>query len=40
VLEVNVTLPPEQSVVVPLAVMVGVGGNEFTVTVVVGEEAL
>jgi hypothetical protein len=31
-LEVSVTLPPEQMVVDPLGVMVGVGGMGFTVT--------
>jgi hypothetical protein len=34
VLAVNVTLPPEQNVVVPPAVIAGVG-NAFTVTVAV-----
>jgi len=32
--EVNVTEPPAQKVVVPLAVIVGVAGIGFTVTVV------
>ncbi len=35
--EVKVTDPPEQKVVAPLAVMVGVVGTGFTVTTV-GEE--
>ena len=38
-LDVSVTLPPEQNVVGPPAVMVGVAGAEFTVTVVVVEVA-
>ncbi len=31
---VNVTDPPEQNVVGPLAVIVGVDGNELTVTII------
>ena len=37
--EVNVTDPPEQNVVDPLAVTVGVAGAAFTVTVVIAEIA-
>ena len=37
--EVNVTLPPSQNVVVPDAVIVGVAGKAFTVTVVAVEIA-
>jgi hypothetical protein len=40
VLEVNVTLPPAQKVNGPPAVIVGVAGNTFTVTIVVAEAAL
>jgi hypothetical protein len=39
-LDVNVTLPPEQNVVGPLGVTVGVGGIGFTVTAVDAEGAL
>ena len=39
-LEVNVTLPPAQKVVDPLAVMLGVAGAAFTVTVVPALAAL
>ena len=38
--DVNVTEPPEQNVVGPPAVIVGVGGIGFTVTVTAGLEAL
>ena len=38
-LDVNVTLPPEQNVKAPLADMVGVAGIELTVTIVAGEVA-
>ena len=38
--EVNVTDPPEQKVVAPLAVIVGVAGIGFTVTVVGAELAV
>lgn len=38
--DVNVTLPPEQKLVGPLAAMDGVGGNEFTVTTVGDEVAV
>ena len=37
--DVNVTEPPEQNVVGPPAVMVGVAGTGFTVTVVAVEVA-
>jgi hypothetical protein len=37
--EVNVTLPPAQNVVDPVAEIVGVAGNVFTVTIVVAEVA-
>jgi uncharacterized protein with GYD domain len=37
--DVNVTEPPVQNVVEPLAVMVGVAGNGFTVTIVAAEVA-
>ena len=37
-LEVRVTLPPEQKVVAPLGVMVGAAGTGFTVTTT-GEDA-
>ena len=40
VLEVKVTLPPAQKVVDPLAVIVGVAGAGFTVTVVPALAAL
>ena len=36
-LEVRVTLPPEQNVVAPLGVMVGTAGSGFTVTAIVLE---
>ena len=39
-LDVNVTLPPLQKEVAPLAEMVGVAGNEFTVTTVAAEVAV
>ena len=35
--EVNTTLSPEQNSVSPLALIVGVGGSEFTVTTVAVE---
>ena len=38
-MDVNVTLPPWQKVVLPPGVIVGVAGFEFTVTVVVAEVA-
>ena len=38
-LEVNTTFPPVQKVVAPLAAIVGVAGNAFTVTVVALEVA-
>jgi hypothetical protein len=38
-LEVKTTLPPSQKVVAPFAVIVGVTGNGFTVTVVAFEVA-
>jgi hypothetical protein len=37
--DVNVTDPPEQNVVGPPAVIIGVDGNEFTVTTVPAEDA-
>ena len=40
VLDVKVTLPPAQKVVVLLAVIVGVPGNAFTVTTVAADDAL
>ena len=39
-LDDSVTLPPEQKVVGPEAVMVGTGGNELTVTSVPAEGKL
>jgi hypothetical protein len=39
-LDVSVTLPPEQKVNGPLAVIVGVAGNVLTVTAVAAEAAL
>ena len=39
-LEVRVTLPPAQKVVGPLAVMAGVAGKAFTVTMVATEAPL
>jgi hypothetical protein len=39
-LEVSVTLPPTQKVNGPPAVMVGVAGSAFTVTIVAAEAAL
>ena len=39
-LEVRVTLPPVHKLVVPPAVMVGVDGKEFTVTMVAADTAL
>ena len=39
-LEVSVTLPPEQNVTAPLGVIVGVAGVVLTVTVVAAEAAL
>ena len=39
-LEVNVTLPPVQNVVEPIAEMVGVADKAFTVTVTGSEEML
>jgi hypothetical protein len=39
-LEVRVTLPPSQNVVAPPAVIVGVAGTGFTVTVVAAEGVL
>ena len=39
VLEVSVTLPPWQNVVLLPAVIVGVAGNEFTKTVVANDAA-
>ena len=33
-LDVNLTFPPEQNVVGPLAVMVGIAGNAITVVVI------
>ena len=39
-LEVNVTLPPAQNVVGPEAVIFGVAGSGFTVTVVAADGAL
>ena len=38
-LEVNVTLPPAQNVVAPPAVIVGVAGKGFTVTLVANDVA-
>ena len=38
-LEVKITLPPLQKVVAPLAEIVGVAGNAFTVTAVALEVA-
>jgi hypothetical protein len=39
-LEVSVTLPPEQNVVGPPAVMVGAAGKEFIVTAVGADDGL
>jgi hypothetical protein len=39
-LDVKVTLPPEQKVNGPPAVIAGVGGNEFTVITVATDAAL
>ena len=39
-LDVSVTFPPAQKVVVPEAVMVGVAGNGFTVTVTGSDKGL
>lgn len=39
-LEVKVTLPPAQKVVGPPAVIVGIAGKAFTVTIVGTDEAL
>ena len=39
-LDVSVTLPPEQKVVGPEAVMVGVAGKGFTVTTVAADGTL
>jgi hypothetical protein len=38
--EVKVTLPPEQKVVGPSVVIVGVAGNVFTVTAMAADDAL
>jgi hypothetical protein len=38
--EVSVTLPPAHIVVLPLAVIIGTGGLEFTVTTVATETAV
>ena len=38
-LEVSTTLPPWQNVVAPPAVIVGLAGNAFTVTVVANDAA-
>ena len=40
ILAVNVTPPPSQKVVGPPAVMVGVAGKPFTVTIVAADDAL